>query len=140
MTRPDAPTHHLDVDADREVGDVALVLAEQHIAHLEESLRVQGAYLADLTVAQKALVWAEAEREAALKALATERAGYAADIVELHAALTEMADRLAEAEMARDLAHSDLRAVLSVVELGLDLPGALAVVELALDTLAEVAA
>jgi hypothetical protein len=122
MTRPSSFAQHLLADDLVEPcpAELDLLLAEDRIAVLTEALELQREYMAGLAEAQSAAAWAEAERDAVREQLAAERAGYAADVAELLAANTELTQRAADAETARDLAASDLRGALGVIELGLD--------------------
>lgn len=99
---------------------IHLLLAHDHIAHLEAALELQREYMTGLAEAQSAAAWAEAERDAAREQLAAERAEFAGDVAELLAEITDLQQRVRDAETARDLAASDLRGVLGVIELGLD--------------------
>lgn len=150
MTRPDPSVQQvlLDVDVDeaRELEELDLALAGDRIASLQLSLELQRSYMDGLhqvqqsaawselerdvalgqvaglrTAPQEAAAWAEAERDAALARLAELQAAFVADIAELAAANAELRQQVADAETARDLAVSDLRGVLAVVELGLGL-------------------
>lgn len=150
MTRSDPSVQQvlLDVDVDeaRELEELDLALAGDRIASLQLSLELQRSYMDGLhqvqqsaawsdlerdaalaqvaatrTAPQEAAAWAEAERDAALARLAELQAAFVADIAELAAANAELRQQVADAETARDLAASDLRSVLAVVELDLGL-------------------
>lgn len=138
MTRPSPFAQQLPVDVVDEPGPdeldllltqhlgtpegiaIHMVLAHDHIAHLEAAVEMQREYMTGKAEAETAAAWAEAERDAAREQLAAERAGFAADVAELLAAIAELEQRAADAETARDLAVGDLRGVLGVIELGLD--------------------
>lgn len=99
---------------------IHLMLAHDHIAHLEASLLRQREYMTGKAEAETAAAWAEAERDAAREQLVAERAEFAGDAAELLAEITDLQQRVRDAEAARDLAVADLRGVLGVIELGLD--------------------
>jgi hypothetical protein len=105
-----------DTGPDLEANGVQLLLAEDRIAVLEAAVRLQRDYVADL---QEEQAWTAVERDTARKQLAEAVDGFAVDVAELHAENLDLAARLVQAEAARDIAISDLRSVLDVVELGI---------------------
>jgi len=97
-----------------------LMLAHDHIAHLEAALHLQREYMTGKAEAESAAAWAEAERDAAREQRDAQRAEFASDVAGLLAEITDLQQRVRDAETARDLAVADLRGVLGVIELGLD--------------------